>query len=51
MQNLKYKLQSFKVGNINDREEQHQLNVILLQNLTEMKNQHDHNSNNKEKVS
>ena len=37
MQSLKSELQSIKEDNLKDRKTQHELNVVLLQNLTEIK--------------
>ena len=37
MQTLKSELQSIKEDNLKDRKTQHELNVVLLQNLTEIK--------------
>ena len=37
MQSLKYELQSINVDNLRDRNIQHELNVVLLQNLTKFR--------------
>ena len=46
MQSLKYELHSFKANNLKDMQAQHELNVVLLQNLIESNQNPAHTSNN-----